>query len=123
MEAAADSVVVAEDSVETEEVWIQEADHSFGEFKFVLCVRIQAATEVADASIEAETMMAVDHEEIKAAEAAEAAEEVAETFLKETEIGHAANVQIRISHGEMNAIGKSVQMASVICEGEIFYNL
>lgn len=35
-----------------------------------------------------------------------AVEAVEITFLNEMEIGHAVGVQIKISHGEMNVIGK-----------------
>lgn len=49
-------------------------------------------------------MMVEDHvEEIKEVVAVEAVEI---TFLNEMEIGHAVDVQIKISHGEMNVIGK-----------------
>lgn len=66
------------------------------------------ATEEAVASIETvdEVVTMVDdrEEEIKEAEDVAAVEI---TFLKEMEIGHVVDVQIKISLGEMNVIGKS----------------
>lgn len=48
-------------------------------------------------------MMVDDRVGVKGAAVVAAA---AITFLNEMEIGHAVDVQIKISHGEMNAIGK-----------------
>lgn len=67
--------------------------------------------------VEEEEMMMVDDRVGVKEEAVVGAVEI--TFLNEMEIGHAVDVQIKTSHGEMNAIG---MLNAMITRNELSLN-